>query len=144
MNTGWNCHSERSEDLCAIARSLRDESAFRKCAEKKQIPRATTALGMTRFRLFRKAVEPPLVSFHSLLLFLRELGAMHSAPSALHLFLSRWHSIPPKPPAEYNLHYRTSPMRCWVYRIASVALVMPVVWASQLSLARPAHDKTVW
>ena len=68
---------------------------------------------------------------------------MRSAPSALHLFLSRWHSIPPKPPAEYNLPRRASSMCFRTHCLTSFAIAISLAGVPQLSLAR-SHDKTVW
>jgi glyoxylase-like metal-dependent hydrolase (beta-lactamase superfamily II) len=76
MTKAQNCHPERSEG-----------SAFSLCAEKKQIPRATAALGMTRFDFFRKAVQSPLIFLQSLQLFLRALCAPASVFSVLSLSL---------------------------------------------------------
>ncbi len=72
MNEAQNCHSERSE-----------ESASQRCAEKKQIPRATAPLGMTPFGLFPGLAQFPLIFFQSLLLFLCVLCAPASVSSVL-------------------------------------------------------------
>jgi len=74
--------------LRAVAQAFRpEESAFRKCAGKKQIPRATAALGMTRFYFSRKAIQSPLIFLQSLPLFLCALCAPVSVLSVLSLSL---------------------------------------------------------
>jgi glyoxylase-like metal-dependent hydrolase (beta-lactamase superfamily II) len=80
--------------LRAVAQAFRpEESAFQKSAGKKQIPRATAALGMTRFDLFRKAVHSPLIFLQSLPFFLCALCAPLFALSVLsHLLFAQ--SVP--------------------------------------------------
>ena len=83
MNEAQNCHSERSA-VFALRMGLRsEESASQRCAEKKQIPRATAPLGMTPFGLFPGLAQFPLIFFQSLLLFLCVLCAPASVPSVL-------------------------------------------------------------
>jgi glyoxylase-like metal-dependent hydrolase (beta-lactamase superfamily II) len=68
----------------AVAQAFRpEESALLKSAGKNQIPRAKPALGMTRFDLFRKAVQSPLIFLQSLPLFFCALRAPLFALSVL-------------------------------------------------------------
>jgi glyoxylase-like metal-dependent hydrolase (beta-lactamase superfamily II) len=116
--------------LRAVAQAFRpEESAFQKRAQRMQIPRATTALGMTLFDILRKTFQLRLIFLQPLLLFLCALCAPVSVLSVLSLSLFSSPSLAqtekpewcrPLPRPEYKSLERVLATEPWfeVYKVA--------------------------